>query len=168
MIDELNHRVKNTLASVQAIARRTLQGIDPSVRDALDGRLQALAAAHDVLTRENWDGASLHDVVTAALAAHGGSEDGRFRVSGPSLRLNPRAALAMALCIHELLTNAAKYGALATTSGMVTIEWEFTHEPPPRIQLAWTERGGPPVVPPVQRGVRQPAHRKHLGARPRR
>jgi len=152
MVNELNHRVKNTLATVQAIASQTLRGSDAMVRRTLEGRLMALAAAHDVLTRESWEGASLDDVVAGALAPFGGREGGRFQVSGPLLRLWPRAALALAMALHELSTNALKYGALSTGSGHVAIRWEVVPGANPMLRLTWTEWGGPAVTPPGKRG----------------
>jgi PAS domain S-box-containing protein len=156
MLAELNHRVKNTLATVQSIAAQTLRGVDPAARRALEGRLLALAAAHDVLTREAWSGAALDEVVGGALAPHGGVAGGRFRLEGPLLRLAPRAALALAMGLHELATNALKYGALSTPSGHVALRWDVSEGPDPVFRLTWTEHGGPPV---------QPAPRRGFGAR---
>ena len=151
MVHELNHRVKNTLATVQSIAMQTLRGGDPAVREVLDARLQALAAAHDVLTRTSWEGAELDDVVAGALAPHGGRNSGRFHVSGPPVRLQPRAALALAMGLHELATNALKYGALspAAPEGWVDLRWAKSGG---RLRLVWSEHGGPPVTPPSRRG----------------
>ena len=152
MTNELNHRVKNTLATVQAIASRTLRGADPAIWRSLEERLVALAAAHDVLTRESWTGADLDDVVAAALAPCGGNQAAIFRVSGPLLRLSPRATLALMMGLHELLTNALKYGALSVASGNVEIRWEVAKGAEPLLRLIWTERGGPLVAPPTRRG----------------
>jgi len=151
MVHELNHRVKNTLATVQSIAMQTLRGGDPAVRQVLEARLQALAAAHDVLTRMNWEGAELDDVVAGALAPHGGRDSGRFHVSGPPVRLQPRAALALAMGLHELATNALKYGALspAAAEGWVDLRWAVSGG---RIRLVWSEHGGSTVMPPSRRG----------------
>jgi len=152
MINELNHRVKNTLATVQAIALRTLVDVDPQTRRALENRLLALAAAHDVLTRESWEGAGLTDVVQAGLIPFRAADRDCFRLSGPALYLCPRAALALAMGLHELATNALKYGALATLGGVVDINWYLTREATPKLRMTWTERGGPPVAPPTHRG----------------
>jgi PAS domain S-box-containing protein len=149
MVHELNHRVKNTLATVQAIAGQTLRRAEPSVRRTLEDRLMALAAAHDVLTREVWAGADLNEIVAASLAAYAGGEDGRIRFSGPPLRLVPRAALALAMGLHELATNAVKYGALSNESGMVGVRWIVVDQ---RLRLTWSEQGGPAVTPPDRRG----------------
>jgi PAS domain S-box-containing protein len=151
MVDELNHRVKNTLATVQSIAMQTLRGGDPAVRQVLEARLLALAAAHDVLTRMNWEGAELDDVVAGALAPHGGRDSGRFHVSGPPVRLQPRAALALAMGLHELATNALKYGAFSpgAADGWVDLRWAKSGD---RIRLVWSEHGGPPVTLPSRRG----------------
>ncbi len=151
MVDELNHRVKNTLATVQSIAVQTLRGGNPAVRQVLEARLQALAAAHDVLTRMNWEGAELDDVVAGALAPHGGRDSGRFHVSGPPVRLQPRAALALAMGLHELATNALKHGAFSPgmAEGWVDLRWAVSGG---RIRLVWSEHGGPAVTPPLRRG----------------
>ena len=152
MVDELNHRVRNTLATVQAIAAQTLRGADPAIRDALEGRLIALAAAHDVLTQESWSGANLTDVLAGSLAHFRIMSSPRFKVSGPKLRLSPKAALALALGLHELGSNALRYGALSSPEGMVEISWEVTRDAERRLRMSWTERGGPPVVPPPRIG----------------
>ncbi|WP_241667261.1 PAS domain-containing protein [Muricoccus nepalensis] len=152
MVHELNHRVKNTLATVQSIAVQSLRAVDPVVRRGLDARILALAAAHDVLTRDGWTGADLDEVVAGVLAPHGGQGDPRFRVSGAPLRLAPRVAVAISMALHELITNALKYGALSVPAGHVEIRWEVSHGPAARFLLTWTERGGPPVVSPARQG----------------
>ncbi|MEA3051851.1 MAG: hypothetical protein QOG72_754 [Sphingomonadales bacterium] len=150
LINELNHRVKNTLASVQGIAFQTLKGEVPlaDARARFEARLMALSRAHNLLTEENWAGASLERVVKDATE-HLAGEAGRFDISGRPLRLAPRAALALAMALHELGTNAAKYGALSVESGRVAIAWTLAGD---RLRLEWRESGGPPVEPPRQRG----------------
>ena len=152
MVNELNHRVKNTLATVQAIAAQTLRSTDPLLQQKLEDRLMALAAAHDVLTRESWEGAALENVVADSLASFGGYHSGRFSVKGPPLRLAPRAALALAMGLHELGTNALKYGALTTLAGGVEIIWEIAPAAEPLFRLIWTEVDGPPVTAPFKYG----------------
>lgn len=150
LINELNHRVKNTLASVQAIAFQTLRGDIPlpEARARFEARLMALSAAHNLLTEENWVGASLERVVKDATE-HLAGDARRFDVAGEPLRLAPRAALALAMALHELGTNAAKYGALAAEAGRVAIAWKVDGD---RLRLQWRESGGPPVEAPTRRG----------------
>ncbi|HEX9964252.1 MAG TPA: HWE histidine kinase domain-containing protein [Allosphingosinicella sp.] len=150
LINELNHRVKNTLASVQGIAFQTLRGEVPlaEARSRFEARLMALSGAHNLLTEENWGGASLERVVKDSIE-HLAGESGRFAVEGEPLRLAPRAALALAMALHELGTNAAKYGALSVEGGRVSIAWSQTGD---RLRLLWRESGGPPVRPPARRG----------------
>lgn len=153
LINELNHRVKNTLATVQSIAAQTLRnaGVDKPIREALESRLLSLAQAHDILTRENWSGANLRDVVSKALTPFR-AED-RFTVAGPDVWLTPRAALAIALALHELATNAVKYGALSKQTGSVTLRWQTVLGTEGwTLTLRWTEQGGPPVKPPSRKG----------------
>ncbi len=152
MVHELNHRVKNTLATVQSIAAQSLRGADPAIRQGLEARILALAAAHDVLTRDGWSGASIDEVVAGVLAPHGGRDGARFRVCGPALRLVPRVAVALSMALHELATNALKYGALSVQAGHVEIVWETLPEPAALFRLRWTESGGPPVAPPARQG----------------
>jgi PAS domain S-box-containing protein len=148
MINELNHRVKNSLATVQAIASQTLRRdeVPAPVREALTQRLKALAQAHDVLTGEKWSGASLKEIALLAAAPYGGVG---FVIEGPRITLPPKTAIAMALAFHELATNAAKYGALSRPSGVIEIRWTVSDN---RVRLTWRERGGPEVEPPRQSG----------------
>ncbi len=152
VIHELNHRVKNTLATVQAIASQTLRGANVSIRRVFEARLIALSSAHDVLTREAWLGTELADVVAGALTPHGWPDPARFRVSGPPVRLQPRAAVALAMGLHELATNALKFGALSARDGEVEIQWGIGGNDAPRFRLTWTERGGPAAAAPTRRG----------------
>lgn len=157
MVNELNHRVKNSLATVQAIAAQTLDGeaAAPHVREALTERLIALARAHDVLTDEKWAGAGLRDIVGQIVAPHLSTGHGdRFAIEGEPVNLPPRTAIAVALATHELATNAAKYGALSARDGRVHIAWSASPEGEgdTRLRLTWTERGGPPVSKPTRQG----------------
>lgn len=155
LINELNHRVKNTLATVQSLAIQTLRNAATlaEARDTFEARLMALAKAHDVLTREHWEAADLEKLVADAMAPHAGDiREPRFRIAGPSVRLRPKAALALSMALHELATNAAKYGALSNSTGGVEISWRVVPGDPTRFQLRWAEVGGPPVEAPRRRG----------------
>jgi len=154
LMNELNHRLKNTLATVRAIVRQTLRGDGPmeEARQALSDRVAALSRAQDVLTNTNWHGAALLKVVEAAIAPYCGDDNARFRLDGPPVDLGSRAALSLSLALHELATNAAKYGALSNPEGQVIISWSIEHTPEPRLHLEWRESGGPPVVTPSHRG----------------
>ena len=155
LVNELNHRVKNSLATVQAIAQQTLNRPDvpDDARRAFTERLHALARAHDVLTEESWEGAELSDVVASALDPYGGQDVKRFHVDGPSVRLPPRIALSLVMALHELATNAAKYGALSDPNGRIEIVWNVEDREDGRyLDLRWTEQDGPPVVPPEHKG----------------
>jgi PAS domain S-box-containing protein len=155
LIHELNHRVKNILAMVQAIAAQTLSNaVSPkAARQALEQRLQALARAHDVLTRESWNGAELADIVAGAVAALETSPGSRVRTSGPPVRLEPKAAVTLAMVLHELATNAVKYGALSGEAGWVSLDWTATRTSEGlALTLVWAEHGGPPVKPPRKKG----------------
>jgi PAS domain S-box-containing protein len=155
LMNELNHRVKNTLATVQSLAMQTLRNATTLAegRAAFEARLLALAKAHDVLTREHWEGAGLDKVVADAIAAYAGDvHESRFQIAGPEVRLQPKAALALSMALHELATNAVKYGALSNGVGSVGISWRLTPGDPQRFQLSWVESGGPPVDVPRRRG----------------
>lgn len=151
--EELKHRVKNTLAILGAVASQTFRS--PSSRDDLEkyqDRLAAFARAHDLLTAANWAEAPLHDVVNTALIPYRTGE-GRFSISGPPLVVRSRQALALSLAIHELATNALKYGALTISGGHVSITWRIEDEErPSRFVFVWQEVGGPPVSEPAGKG----------------
>jgi PAS domain S-box-containing protein len=153
LVNELNHRVKNSLATIQAIAAQSFNGARAldQAQEAFSSRIVALAEAHDLLTRENWEGAELHDVTARVAEPHGGHA--RFDLSGPAIRLSPKTALSLSMALHELATNAVKYGALSTPDGRIRIAWDHCPEPDAaRLDLVWTETGGPPVQPPTARG----------------
>jgi PAS domain S-box-containing protein len=162
LINELNHRVKNTLATVQSIAAQSFReaeasgeaGRIPLTRAAFEARLFALARAHDVLTQENWESAGLADIVDQAVAPHRGGVDYHvFITEGPNLRVTPQMALSLSMALHELCTNAVKYGALSQAGGHVRATWtEAARAAGPHLRLVWQERGGPPVAPPTRRG----------------
>jgi PAS domain S-box-containing protein len=157
LIDELNHRVKNTLATVQSIVWQALRSAsDPKViRETIESRLLALSRSHDLLTREHWKSAGLHDVISGALQPFGvaGSNANRIVLRGDDIRFPPKAALALGIAFNELATNAAKYGALSNAAGSILVDWKTVTAPEgKRIVLQWREIDGPPVSPPVQRG----------------
>jgi two-component sensor histidine kinase len=147
--NELNHRVKNTLASVQSMASQTF-GRAEGAADALnrfEGRLLSLARAHDVLTHRSWSDAELGDVVAAALAPFRGVYD--IQAAGPAIAVNPQQALAVSMALHELATNAVKYGALSCPGGAVRVEWTRDGGD---WRLTWRELNGPPVSGPAAPG----------------
>jgi PAS domain S-box-containing protein len=153
---ELQHRVKNTLSLVQAIASQTFRGatdID-ATREAFAARLISLGRAHDILTQASWTEAPIAEVVEGALAVHRDAAGTRIRTSGPNVPLAAKPALSLALALHELATNAAKYGALSNTVGSVDLRWHVVHEgDAPRFCLTWSEHGGPPILTqPTRRG----------------
>jgi PAS domain S-box-containing protein len=154
LVNELNHRVKNTLATVQSIAAQTfLNRGDNAPFWQFERRLVALSMAHDVLTRESWEGADLCELVERTVAFIGGAPRQRVAMSGPPVRLRPKLALSLSLALHELCTNAAKYGALENAAGRVTITWHLSEaEPNSRLHLQWQEADGPPVEPPSYQG----------------
>ena len=154
LLNELNHRVKNTLAVIQSIAAQTFRGeaAAPEARQAFESRLTALADAHDMLTGRNWEAASLSQVIERSGIGCGAAP-GRLSVEGEDVELAPRTAVSIAMALHELCTNAVKYGALSTEEGRVTISWTLTGSGGERrLRLCWSEAGGPPVAPPQRRG----------------
>ncbi len=144
--DELKHRVKNTLAMVGAIASQTLRGSsDADKLQAFHQRLGVFAKAHDILTATTWATAHIRDVVQTTLAPHGFEGD-RLRINGPNLTIGSKQAISLTLALHELATNAAKYGAWTPSSGRVDIEWSETKGSEASIfSFSWEESGGPPV-----------------------
>jgi PAS domain S-box-containing protein len=155
LIHELNHRVKNTLATVQSIAAQTLRNASSieQARSAFESRLFALSQAHDVLTRESWEAASLREIVHNAIEPYRSRGEDRLHVRGADVRVRPGMALALAMALQELATNAVKYGALSNTTGEISISWEVhSSAAAPRLHLRWEEKGGPLVEPPQRRG----------------
>ena len=153
LMQEMAHRVKNTLAIVQAVASQTLRNavsLD-AASESLGARLLALAQAHDVLMQGSWASASLVGIVDGAVALHGDGEPDRFRITGTDVTLGPKPALTLALMLHELCTNAAKYGALSCSRGHVAITWDIDARAG-LLRLRWEEVDGPPVRPPSRTG----------------
>ena len=151
LMAELDHRVKNTLATIQALVKYTSSGAESLEEFAqkVQERVHAMARAHSHLTRSRWEGVNLKTVVAEQFAPFGE----RVSAAGPNLALRPKAALSIALAFHELITNAAKYGALSVPSGRVAISWEVKSGDGGRgLLFRWEERGGPPVAPPVRMG----------------
>jgi two-component sensor histidine kinase/PAS domain-containing protein len=153
LVNELNHRVKNTLATVQSMAHQTLRGVGDlrEEKALLTARLVALSNAHNVLTREDWTGADLAEVVADSIRPHDDPQEPRVTAGGPALRLDARAALALSMALHELATNAVKYGALSNDAGRVAIHWRRAGQGAATIE--WRESGGPRIeAPPPRQG----------------
>lgn len=149
LVNELNHRVKNTLTMVQAIATQTFKGVDAGAREDFEQRLLTLSNVHSLLTDESWEGADMLAVVRASLRPHIGGARERLTFEGPDLRLRPKGAVALSMALHELGTNALKYGALSIENGRVSLGWSTKGG---RFRLAWREHGGPPVTTPARTG----------------
>ena len=151
MIDELNHRVKNTLATIQSIAMQTARShADPATfAESFQARILALSHTHDLLTRRHWEGADLRQILEHETLAHGPT---RIVLNGPSLALGPASALSFGMIFHELATNAAKYGALSAPEGRVFVDWSIADQRRRVLTVVWRELDGPPVTPPTRRG----------------
>ncbi len=151
MIDELNHRVKNTLATVQSIAMQTARShTEPKTfAESFQARLMALSHTHDLLTRSHWEGADLRAILEHETEAHGPH---RISLNGQPVGLGPATALSLGMIFHELATNAAKYGALSTPDGRVLVDWSIADQARPVLHLSWRELDGPPVTEPARRG----------------
>ncbi len=154
LLREMKHRVKNILTTVQVIAAQTFRKASPGERDEFEGRLSAVARAHDLLTTENWQGAPLRSVVGKVLAAFQEERRERVLIEGPEeIWINAEKSLLLTMALHELATNAVKYGALSNGSGQVRVAWELRKdEEPRRLKLRWQESGGPMVKPPERKG----------------
>jgi two-component system, chemotaxis family, CheB/CheR fusion protein len=166
LINELNHRVKNTLSTVQSIVMQSLRNAHTleQARPAIEHRLLALARTHDVLTAEQWQGAELEDLVEGSLSVHC-SDRSRLRIEGPVVRLLPQPSLTFALALHELCTNAVKYGALSNDTGRVEVTWNVTEDGGQRqLHLSWRESGGPEVHSPNSHGFGSRLIERYLGA----
>jgi light-regulated signal transduction histidine kinase (bacteriophytochrome) len=150
LVAELDHRVKNTLASIQSIMRHTRRSqttLDDYVEN-LGQRIKAMAHTHNLLSQSRWRGAKLHTLIEEELRPYNG-KSGAISIAGPKLELEPRPALTLSMVIHELTTNAAKYGALSTAAGKVSVTWSVAED---TLRLQWRETGGPPVAPPARKG----------------
>lgn len=153
LLHELKHRLKNTMAMVQALASQTLRNTPREEQETFLKRLHALSAAHDLLTAHDWETVSLDALTERALAPFREAAPGRITASGPEALLPSREALALKLSLHELATNAVKYGALSNATGEVSLSWSFPDPAEPScLRLVWAERGGPTVSPPEHRG----------------
>jgi two-component sensor histidine kinase len=155
LINELNHRVKNTLTTVQSIASQTLRNA-PSMdqaSSAIESRLIALSQVHNVLTVRSWAAVGLHDIVRQAVEPYRSRGESRIHVQGPPVQIPPRMALALAMALQELATNAVKYGALSNGVGQIRVRWALNDEgASKRLRLIWEEAEGPPVRQPARRG----------------
>jgi len=152
LIHELNHRVKNTLSAVQSIVNRTLRNTatPAAAREAVDARIIALSHAHNILSRRMWETAELREIVQSVLAPLRRKWRRPYSVGRPDVSLSPRVAIALAMVLNELATNAAKYGALSTAAGTVDLRWSRPEDK--TLAMIWTESGGPPVTPPERPG----------------
>jgi PAS domain S-box-containing protein len=152
LVDEVNHRVKNTLATVQSLAGQTLRGggVPKDVRDAFEARLLALSRVHDQLAGEQWQCAELETILKDVFAPYRNGRADHIRLGGATLRLPPKLALTLAMVLHELATNAAKYGALTAPEGTLTVTWRV--DDARNLHIEWQEAGGPPVEAPKTTG----------------
>jgi two-component sensor histidine kinase len=147
---EAEHRTKNILATVLATVRLSHSDTADDLKQLIEGRINALAEVHGLFVQSRWKGAELHSVVTQELLAYRGETEGRVRIDGPPVMLEPTTAQTIAISLHELATNAAKYGSLSAADGRVEIAW--SHRADGRLSLCWIETGGPTVTPPTHRG----------------
>ena len=154
MVSELNHRVKNALASVQAMVRQTGATAKsvPECVETIDGRLQAMASAHNLLSAAQWEHVDLGELVDRTLAPFAEPGSKRLRAAGLRMELHAGCAVSMAMILHELATNAAKYGAWSTPAGRVAVHWELLSEDAENLALTWTEKDGPAAVEPEKAG----------------
>jgi two-component sensor histidine kinase len=155
MVNELNHRVKNTLATVQSIASQTFRDASDTdeARDKFEARLIALGRAHNILSEARWASADVQEIVDGVFEPHGLKNSARLRVAGPRIQVSPQCALILSMALHELATNAVKYGALSNKTGEIFVDWETRESASgERLVLRWREIGGPPVKPPGRKG----------------
>ncbi len=157
LVDELNHRVKNTLARVQSLAVQTARGTSSleEFRERFEGRLIALSKAHDQLTMHHWENGDLRALIAEGVAPYAGADGERVTLRGDAVLLGPRAVLTLAMAFHELTTNATKYGALRESGGRIEIGWHrvaAAGETPAQLRIDWVEKGGPTVAEPERRG----------------
>ena len=147
---EAEHRAKNLLANVKAMVRLSQSDTLDGLKKAIEGRIDALANVHSLFVRSRWTGAELRSLVEQELSPYAGGGEMRTHINGPAVVLKPDAAQAMAMALHELATNAAKYGALSAATGQVRVEWSYVEDG--QLVCRWTEAGGPLITPPTRRG----------------
>lgn len=157
LIEELNHRVKNTLATVQSIVSQALRRAAPSevIREFIESRLIALSRSHDLLTREKWEGVGLRSLINGALKPFEGvtGRTQHFVLTGKDIRLPAKTTLALGIALHELATNAVQYCAFSNEAGSIAVKWKIKASPGgERLFLCWTEKDGPPAKPPEHKG----------------
>jgi two-component sensor histidine kinase len=145
LVAELNHRVKNILAVVQAVSAQTIRASSSltTFKGAFAGRIQALSIAHDMLTRTRWIGIGLSELLEAVLAPY--RNEGRIVLDGAPVLLPARVIVPLSMVLHELATNASKYGSLSASQGAVHLRWEIIQNGTPQVRIVWSEHGGPPV-----------------------
>jgi two-component sensor histidine kinase len=147
---ETEHRSKNVLANVQAIVTVSQADTADGLKRAIEGRIRALAIVHTLFAETRWSGANLQAIATSELAPYSAQSEGRVQIYGPPLLLTPDVAQAIAMTLHELATNAAKYGALSVPGGRIDLKW--SHDANSQVTLQWTEIGGPATEKPTRRG----------------
>ena len=147
---EAEHRTKNILSTVLATVRLSHSDTSDDLKQLIEGRINALAKVHALFVQSRWAGAELHSLVTQELLPYSGETEARVRIDGPAVMLEPNTAQTIAISLHELATNAAKYGSLSAADGHVEIAWSRTADG--RLSLRWIELGGPTVTPPTHRG----------------
>lgn len=164
LANEAEHRTKNILATVQATVRLSHSNTPDDLKRRIEGRINALAKVHTLLVETRWTGAQLHSLVTRELLPYLDGREERVRIIGPTVMLEPNCAQAIAILLHELATNAAKYGSLSAADGGVEITWSYTASG--RLSLRWTESGGPAVAPPTHRGFGTRIIENTIGGQP--
>jgi two-component sensor histidine kinase len=152
ILEERHHRIKNTLATVSAIASQSLRNVPEAghARHAIEGRLLALGRAHDLLLKAQWSSADLGQIVRGAIEAFNNLEAPKFSIEGPDIRMTSGAVIAIAMTLNELCTNATKFGALSVPAGRVQIAWLLDNATQ-HLRFTWTEKNGPPVQVPQKR-----------------
>src|SRR3977135_1521769 len=153
ILEELHHRIKNTLATVSAIASQSLRNVPGAehAQHAIEGRLLALGRAHDLLLQARWTSADLGKIVRGATEAFDNPDVPKFTIAGPDVRMTSGAVIAIAMTLNELCTNTTKFGALSVPTGHVDIAWTVVDGPTQRLHFTWTEKGGPVVHAPATR-----------------
>jgi two-component sensor histidine kinase len=154
MVSELNHRVKNNLASVLSIVRQTKKRTRSKEEfgDAVSGQLYAMSTAHTILSRGEWQRADLGELARSVLAPFADAQSTRLELTGPAIELTPKAVVSLGLVLHELATNSSKYGAWSSGEGRVSLRWEYVQRDGGMLRVEWREAGGPPAHPPERHG----------------